>query len=245
MKANSRQPLTALLLTSALLGGCAHNSAYQPLDPLEPFNRQVFALNMNADKYVLRPAAVGYRYALPSFVRQGIGNVISNFLYPRVILHDLLQGQFAQSGKDLGRFALNSTLGLAGIVDVASSYGLQENDEDLGQTLAVWGVGEGYYLMLPFLGPSTGRDFTGTIGDIWTSPMQYIDGVGWEESLAFTAVDAIDTRSELLDADAILRDQLDPYVFVRTAYLQSREAAVRNGKPPEDEFDYGFALPEE
>lgn len=242
--------LSLRLLLPTLLGmllvGCAHNSAQKPLDPLEPVNRKIYAFNMTADRWVLRPVAVGYTKVVPTPVRTGVSNFIDNFFYPRVILHDLLQGKFKQGGKDLARFTINTLGGFGGFVDVAyHNVGLEKNDEDLGQTLGVWGVGEGWYLMLPLLGPSTNRGLVGRIGDNWTDPTEYMDGLTTQDRLAIAAGVAIDGRSSLLDADSILAEQLDPYVFVRSVYLQNLASKVRDGKVAEDEFDYGFELPEE
>jgi len=240
MRRTARRSL-ALALLAGMLAGCAHNSATDPIDPLESFNRKVFVFNMTADKYIVRPIAVGYRKALPQPVRTGIYNFFDNLFYPRVIIHDLLQGKFKQSGMDLARFAMNTTFGLAGLFDVASDNGLPRHDEDLGQTLGAWGVGEGWYLMLPLLGPSTNRDVLGFTGDtLYTDTLDYIDGLDFWDEAALTGVDLIDKRSRLLDDDKLLEQQLDPYVFMRSAYLQKRQADVRDGKPPEDEFDYGI-----
>lgn len=223
---------TAVVLSALLLGACAHNSPYEPNDPLESINRPIYAFNMTADKYVLRPVAKGYVAAVPSPIRTGIGNFIDNFFYPRVILHDLLQGKFAQAGQDTGRLLLNSTFGLAGFLDPATIVGWEKNDEDLGQTLGRWGVGDGWYLMLPFFGPSSNRDLVGMVGDNWTEPLQYLENVEFRDRVIITGVTAIDSRAGLLDLDSILEQQLDPYVFMRTAYLQKRLNEVYDGNPP-------------
>jgi phospholipid-binding lipoprotein MlaA len=235
-------PVAAALL---MLTGCAHSPAYDPDDPLERINRPIFAFNMKADKYVLRPVAKTYADVVPDKVRLGISNFFDNLFYPTTIVNDLLQGKFAQSGKDTLRFVMNSTIGLAGFIDVASTQGLTRNDEDLGQTLGHWGVGQGWYLMLPLLGPSTNRDLFGFVGDNWafvyddpTSPLTYIDGVHlFPERTAIFVTNAIDDRSKLLGADKLIEQQLDPYVFFRTAYLQQRESLVYDGNPPQEEFE--------
>ncbi|MEQ1440213.1 VacJ family lipoprotein [Fontimonas sp. SYSU GA230001] len=226
-----RLSTVALLLA---LSACAHNSLYEPSDPLEPVNRSIYAFNTTADRYVLRPVAKGYVAVVPSPVRQGVTNFLDNLGYPSVILHDLLQLKFTQAARDTGRFLLNSTYGLAGFLDPASMVGLYKNDEDLGQTLGRWGVGEGWYLMLPLLGPTTNRDLVGWVGDWWTSPLQYTDSVTTEQRIALKGVRVIDIRSRLLDLDSVIEQQLDPYVFVRTAYLQRRLNQVYDGNPPAD-----------
>lgn len=219
------------LALAATLAGCAHNSPYEPADPLEPVNRSIYRFNMTADKYVLRPAAVGYTKVVPDPVRTGIGNFFSNLSYPTVIVSDLLQGKFEQGGRDLGRFAMNTTFGLAGFLDPASRVGLTKNDEDLGQTFGRWGVGAGWYLMLPVFGPTTNRDLVGTVGDWWTTPLQYTE-LNFGERIGVGVARGVHSRSTLLEVDKILEQQLDPYVFMRTAYLQQRISAVYDGDPP-------------
>lgn len=218
-----------------VLGGCAHLPPDEPSDPLEVVNRGVFKFNQTADKYVLRPVATGYRNYLPGPVRNGVSNVLSNLFYPTVIVNDFLQGKFVQGGKDVGRFFLNSTVGLAGILDVATPVGLPENDEDLGQTLGRWGVGEGWYLMIPLLGPTTVRDGIGRIGDTFTAPPTYMNDEG---AIAINVVNVVDTRAGLLDADKFLEESFDPYLFLRTAYLQRRQNLVFDGNPPKPEYDF-------
>lgn len=220
----------------ASLSGCAHFPADEPSDPLETVNRGIFKFNRGADRYLLRPVAKGYRAYVPDPIRQGVGNVLSNFFYPTVIVNDVLQGKFSQGGKDLGRFLINTTAGLVGIMDVATPLGLPHNNEDLGQTLGRWGAGEGMYLMLPLLGPSSGRDFFGRVGDAFTSPTGYVEG---REGILLTGAGAVDARARLLDADHLLDEQLDPYVFIRTTYLQRRQSLVYDGNPPIEAYDFG------
>ncbi|SEQ42026.1 phospholipid-binding lipoprotein MlaA [Solimonas aquatica] len=216
-----------------VLAGCAHNSPYEPADPLERINRPIYAFNIKADQYVLRPVARSYVKVVPAPARTGVSNFISNFFYPTVVVNDLLQGKFGQSGRDLTRFAMNSTFGLAGFLDPASKVGLMRNDEDFGQTLGRWGVGEGWYLMIPILGPSSNRDLIGWGVDTFgTEPTAYMD-LDLKEKLEVAAVRAVDARVPLLSLDHLLKQQLDPYVFVRTAYLQNRLNKVYDGHPPE------------
>jgi phospholipid-binding lipoprotein MlaA len=223
----------AIVVAMLLAGtGCAHRSPYEPADPLEPVNRAVFSFNMTADRYVLRPVAKTYVSVVPSPLRTGVANFFDNLFYPTVIVNDLLQGKFAQASRDTARFVLNSTYGLAGFLDPATMVGLQKNDEDLGQTFGRWGVGEGWYIMLPLLGPTTNRDLIGRIGDNWTDPLQYTDDITDAERISLAGLQAIDTRSRLLDFDAILEQQFDPYVFLRTAYLERRLNLVYDGQPP-------------
>lgn len=219
-----------------LLGGCAHTPADYPDDPLEPVNRAVFTFNEKADQYVLRPVAKGYDTVMPSFARTGVRNFFDNLFYPTVIVNDALQLKGALFAQDLCRFVLNSTFGLAGFIDVATRGGLPKNSEDFGQTLGRWGVGEGWYLMLPLLGPSNNRDLVGRAGDSFTSPLFYTGSTEWGFGLG--VLDAVSDRADLLKADRILEQQLDRYVFVRTIYLQTRQNRVYDGHPPKE--DYGF-----
>ena len=240
--------LPLALVAVMLLSGCAHMPPDEPSDPLESVNRGIFKFNRGADKYVLRPVAKTYRNYTPAPIRTGIYNVLDNLFYPTVIVNDFLQGKFTQGGKDLGRFVLNTTVGIVGIMDVATPLGLPRNKEDLGQTLGKWGMGEGWYLMLPLLGPSNGRDFFGGLGDTFTGPTPVADladaysvtdyEVRDSVEYGMTALDAVDSRSRLLDADRLLDEQLDPYVFIRTAYLQNRQNLVFDGNPPKVKFDF-------
>lgn len=222
-------------LSVLLLAGCAHLPPDEPSDPLEPVNRGIYSFNRGADRYVLRPVARSYRDYVPVEIRSGVSNFLDNLFYPTVIVNDLLQGKLVQGGKDLGRFVVNSTIGIVGILDVATDMGLPANDEDLGQTFGKWGAGEGWYLMLPLLGPSNTRDLIGSVGDAYTSPTAYVDT---EEAIALRVMGAIDARTGLLDADKFLDEQYDPYLFIRTAYLQRRQNLVFDGKPPKPEFDF-------
>jgi phospholipid-binding lipoprotein MlaA len=228
----------ALAAAALLAAGCAHLPPDDPADPLEPVNRAVFAFNETADRYVLRPVAQGYDKVMPGFARTGVGNFFDNLFYPTVILNDLLQLKGQALAQDLCRFVLNTTFGLGGLIDVATPGGLPANDEDFGQTLGHWGVGEGWYLMLPLLGPSSNRDLIGRIADSATSPLFHLDEDA--VSLGLGALDAVDTRARLLPADRLLEQQLDRYVFIRTIYLQSRQSKVYDGNPPPE--DYGFEV---
>lgn len=226
----------AALAVACAMAGCAHSPPDDPQDPLEPVNRALYTFNETADRYVLRPVAVGYDKVTPAPVRTGIGNFFSNLSYPVVIANDLLQGKAVQAGQDFARFVLNSTFGLAGIFDVAGATGLPEHDEDFGQTLGTWGVGPGWYLMLPFFGPSDNRDLVGRGVDVAASPTFYVQDS--EANIPLGILNAVDQRAGLLQADRFLEQQLDRYVFVRTIYLQNRLNKVHDGNPPKE--DYGF-----
>ena len=229
----------ALLLAALVLGGCAHSPPDDPQDPLEGWNRGVFKFNQVADKYVLRPVAKGYDTVTPAPVKIGIGNFFDNLFAPTVIVNDLLQLKFKQFGSDTLRFVVNTVVGLLGTVDVASKAGLPPHHEDFGQTLGHYGVGPGWYLMLPLLGPSNNRDLVGTVADWRTSPFNYVhdDDVEWTYGL--NALQAVHGRAGLLGADAMLEQQYDQYAFVRSLYLQDRLNKVYDDNPPKEDFDFG------
>lgn len=202
-------------------------------DPLEGFNRAMFTFNDKLDDYFLKPVAKGYRAVMPSPLRSGVANFFYNLGEPGVMLNNLFQGKLSNALSDLGRFLTNSTIGIYGLFDVASHVGMQKHDEDFGQTLGVWGVGDGAYLVLPFFGPSSLRDGTGRIGDYYTYPPNYMEEKSTRDKLFLLR--GIDTRSQLLDASDILEQAAgdDVYLFVREAYLQRRRNQIYDGNPPE------------
>jgi len=199
-------------------------------DPLEPFNRAIFGFNNVADKIVLEPVAKGYK-KLPSPIQTGIGNFLNNLKMPLVIVNQLLQGQGKNAGESTGRFVVNSTAGLFGLIDVAENIGLEKKHEDFGQTLATWGVGDGFYIVLPIFGPSNLRDTTGMILTYTTDPVNTYavhEGEAWILPVR-TATNAVDQRSKIIDEVNALRDNsLDYYAAVRSSYYQNRKAAILN-----------------
>jgi len=225
--------MLGLLLAAA---GCAHHPADDPADPLEPVNRVVFGFNDKADKYLLRPVAKGYDYVTPSVARRGVTNFFDNLGEPRTIFNDVLQGKFLQSAGDLGRFLLNTTVGIGGLIDVASDAGLQHHEEDFGQTLGYWGVGEGWYLVLPLLGPSDNRDLVGKAGDWPLSPTFYLDGDHDWLAYGLQGINLINFRANLLSSDSLIDQQFDKYLFFRTAFLQRRQAMIYDGNPPPEDL---------
>jgi phospholipid-binding lipoprotein MlaA len=207
-------------------------------DPFEKFNRAMFTFNGKVDRYFARPVARGYRRVVPRPVRTGISNFFRNLREPIVILNGLLQGKFKQAGSDLGRFLMNSTVGLYGLFDVATKVGLKKHDEDFGQTLGRWGVREGPFLVLPLFGPSGVRDGFGLVVDIQVDPVWQEDDSSTRSKLV--AIRFISTRANLLDATDIFEQAGadDPYLFVREFYRQRRRSLVYDGNPPEeDELD--------
>lgn len=201
-------------------------------DPLEPFNRAMYRFNTKVDTYFLKPVAKGYRAVVPTPARQGVSNFFSNLREPMVMVNDALQGKFKHAASDLGRFLTNSTLGVFGLFDVASRLGLQKRNEDFGQTLAVWGVAEGPYLVLPFFGPSGLRDGVGLAGDYYLYAPTHMEqtSVSWK----VFSLDTLDARTRYLDAGDILYEAAgdDPYVFVREAYRQRRRNLIHDGAAP-------------
>tara|TARA_B100000029_G_scaffold139343_1_gene134438 strand:- start:3543 stop:4340 length:798 start_codon:yes stop_codon:yes gene_type:complete len=199
-------------------------------DPFEPVNRVVFKFNNVADRVVLEPIAKGYR-KLPSPVQTGVGNFFSNLKLPIIIINQFLQGQFKNAASSTGRLVVNTTIGIGGLVDVAERIGLEEKDEDFGQTLAVWGVNEGPYIILPIFGPSNLRDTTGMFITSLTDPTNlYLADQGEAEWIAVrTAGTAVDQRSKIIDEVNTLRENsIDYYAAVRSSYYQNREAAIKN-----------------
>jgi phospholipid-binding lipoprotein MlaA len=224
------------LAAACALSACAHTPIDDPADPLEPVNRKVFAFNEQLDKYIARPVARAYVKTLPQEVRTGVNNFLRNAVYPTTIVNDVLQGKISQAGRDSGRFLLNTTFGLAGVLDPATMVGLTRNEEDFGQTFGAWGIGPGWYLMVPFMGPSSNRDLVGKVANTVTNPWTYADD---NVRLLETGADLIDTRSQLLGTERVLAQQFDRYLFVRGAYLQRRQNLVYDGNPPKEEIDWG------
>jgi phospholipid-binding lipoprotein MlaA len=221
------------LVFALLLTGCASVPQGEVNDPLEPMNRGIFTFNEKADELVLKPVAEGYRAITPSFFRTGVSNFFSNLGEPVNAVNNLLQGKVDSAVSDVGRFALNSVMGIFGLWDVATPAGLEKSNEDFGQTLGKWGVSSGPYLVLPLMGPSTIRDTAGRFVDAPLSPQRYIDQVDARNTLYVLGI--VNTRSELLEAGRILdAAALDRYTFVRDAWLQRRQNQVYDGKPPRE-----------
>lgn len=232
-------PLLALTAMLLLMGCATTRAADEVADPLEEVNRAIYDFNEAADEVVLEPVATAYQNNVPQAVRTGVSNFFSNLSYPIVIVNNVLQGKVPQAVNDTGRFVINSTVGVLGIFDVASALDLEANDEDFGQTLGVWGVGDGIYLVLPLFGPSTLRDTVGLGVDYNLDILNYVSDVPTRNGLR--AVKAVDVREGLLRAGRILDEAaLDPYSFVREAYLQRRINLIYDGNPPEELLEDEF-----
>ncbi|HEX4844026.1 MAG TPA: VacJ family lipoprotein [Limnobacter sp.] len=226
-----------LLLAAGVLAmstACTSMRAPSEADPLEGLNRSVDGFNQVVDQVALKPLAKGYNAITPSEVQTVIGNFFSNLDDITVAVNNLLQGKPREAGSDVARFAINTTLGIGGLADPATELGFLKHDEDFGQTLGVWGVGSGPYLVLPFFGPSTLRDAPARIVDAPLDPLYHYDDVRTRNTLF--VVNAVHTRAKLLPAtDLVDRVALDKYAFVRDAYLKRRASLIRDGAPDPDE----------
>lgn len=220
-----------LALIGLLAAGCA--TGPEPRDPYEATNRAVFDFNMTVDRLALRPTAEHYNATLPEFARDGVHNLLDTLQQPIVLANDVLQGAPGRAKETASRFLLNATLGVGGLVDVASRLGFGEHEEDFGQTLAVWGVGDGPFVMLPLLGPSNPRDTAGLGVDVALDPTKYIQikrHVLWSGARLYGTV--LDVRARNIEVlDGIERDSLDFYATVRSLYRQHRASEIRNGMP--------------
>ena len=237
-----------ILLTSVILSGCASVSGQSdPRDPLESYNRAAFEFNDGFDRYLLKPVSEGYNAITPDPVITGINNFFSNLDDIIVIFNDLLQLKPMQFASDTGRFIINSTLGLAGLIDWATDMNMPKHQEDFGQTLGYWGVPEGPYFVIPFWGPSTIRDGAGLLFDtrfadpIWQElengfPLQRRER---KVSLLLSSLKFVDKRASILKAENILNEAaLDRYTFIREFYIQHRKNLVFDGNPPEEPVEF-------
>jgi phospholipid-binding lipoprotein MlaA len=235
-------PLRAFVIIAALLltAGCATAPGRTTgNDPWEGVNRGVYKFNDTLDRAALKPVAKGYRAVAPRWLRSGVGNFFANLTYPATIVNQFLQGKGKAGMSDTGRFLVNTTIGVGGLLDVATPLGLQSHDEDFGQTLAVWGVKSGPFVNMPFFGPSSVRDAPSRVFDYFLGPLVYI-GVPWETQWGMRAIDIVHSRAELLPLDATLQKTYDPYAFIRDAWAQQREFAIFDGNPPPEQLeDFG------
>jgi phospholipid-binding lipoprotein MlaA len=239
-----------MLALSAALAGCASlpkGEKPDPRDRFERFNRSIYAFNTKADHLVLRPVARGYVKITPAPVRTSVHNFLDNLAYTKTIINDFLEGKWHDGGTDTARLVINTTVGIGGLFDPASKAGLDRHHTDFGQTLGIWGVHSGPYLMLPILGPSTVRDAIGLLPDEYSTLPAYIRPawIPW----TIGAMQGVDVRVGLLDEDKLLDSAYDPYAFVRNVWLQRREYLIHGDasgapeEPPPSDDDSGAAAP--
>jgi phospholipid-binding lipoprotein MlaA len=225
-----------LILMLFSLAGCATKGEGDPRDPFEGWNRGVYKFNDKFDDYLARPVAETYEDWVPREVRNRVRNFFGNLADPFIGVNNLLQGKAAEAFDDWTRFILNTTVGLVGIHDVATDFGLEKHNEDFGQTFGRWGAGTGPYLVLPIFGSSNLRDGVGLAADMVTDPLGEARPIDLRNSAIATR--AVQTRADLLGASRVLGEAaLDRYVFQRDAYLQRRRSLVYDGRPPREKFE--------
>ncbi|MDQ6958518.1 MAG: VacJ family lipoprotein [Mariprofundaceae bacterium] len=234
--------IVGCVLTISMLGGCASVPKGETYDPVEKVNRGTFWFNDQLDKFLLKPLSDGYVAVVPKKGRIMVSGFFDNALYVDTILNDFLQGKGKQGFSDIGRLLVNSTLGIGGLFDPATSVGLEKHAEDFGQTLGVWGFGQGAYLVLPVYGPNTVRDAPGV------AVSTVANAVFWAgfflpvaATVPISVLVAIDLRSRASNAIRFVNESaLDPYVFTREAWVQHRTFLIYDGNPPETDFEDEF-----
>lgn len=233
-----RNQLLLPAVACLLLGGCATlEGPENPDDPYESFNRGMFAFNETVDDYALKPVARAYNFVMPDFLNKAVTNFFNNLDDIVVFANELLQFKFDEALETSARFVFNTTFGLLGTVDVASSMDLPKHHEDFGQTLAVWGVDSGPYLVLPLIGPSTLRDGPALLVD-WTAFDPVFNRQTVQQTVATVAVKYIDQRANLLAASNIIDESVpDKYAFIRDAWMERRRFLIYDGQPPDDSDD--------
>jgi len=232
-----------VLLTAAFIAfvGCSSKQTSEISDPWESRNRFVHNINTHADEIVLEPIAKGYRYAVPQVARSGVRNVLRNLKSPTNFANEVLQGDLDGAGHVFTRASINTLVGVGGLFDVAGHEGLTHTSEDFGQTLAVWGIDHGPYLVVPFYGPSSVRDFTGIVADAYADPLNRwlvnTDEMGW--AYGRLGLTIIDTREALLDAlNDLQKNSIDYYATLRSVYAQNRQALITDGESYGDLPDF-------
>lgn len=235
MTITTRWPrLVAAAALLACLHGCAAKQGNNPRDPWEGYNRAMFSFNEGLDRTIIKPVAKGYQKVVPAPVSTVVTNFFNNIGDVFVAVNNLLQGKIRESASDLGRVALNSTLGVGGLVDVATDMTLEKHTEDFGQTLAYWGIGDGPYFVLPLFGPATIRDTFGLLADWNTDPLIFARPYILRDSL--TGLRFVDTRADLISAEKVIdAGAIDKYRYMREAYFQRRNYLIYDGMPPRDE----------
>lgn len=221
----------AAIVAVGLLAGCATSG--NPKDPIEGFNRAMFAFNEGLDSAILKPVATGYDSVLPSPVRTGVTNFFSNIEDLFIGVNNLLQGKVPEAFSDLGRVVINTTVGILGVMDLATNAGLEKHDEDFGQTFGRWGVGNGAYVVVPVFGPRTARDTVGLVLDAAVDPVSNHRPRRTRD--VALALRLVNKRANLLPADKVVEEAaLDKYSYIRDAYLQRRRNLIHDGNPPRE-----------
>jgi phospholipid-binding lipoprotein MlaA len=227
---------SVLMLSVLMMTACAsiqQTERVTKIDPFERVNRVVFSFNETADQYVIKPIAEGYKFVLPEFIRTGVTNFFGNINDVLIGANNLLQGKPVNAVSDIGRFFINSTVGVLGLFDVATNMGLDKNREDFGQTLGVWGFSDGPYMVLPLFGASNVRDTVGFVVDVKTDFIINTNKLNDDEKTAISSLRIINRRADLLDAGQLLEDAaFDKYSFLRDGYLQRRRNQIYDGDPP-------------
>lgn len=236
MKLRLSPYLSSVACAVVVASGCA-TTASNPKDPFEGFNRAMFAVNEGIDVAIVKPLAQGYDTVAPLPVKVVVGNFFGNLWDVWTALNNLLQGKPGDAASDVGRVLVNSTVGIGGAFDVAGEMGLTKHSEEFGQTLAVWGVGDGPYFYWPLIGPRTTRDTFGWLVDTYYDPVWRVDDMALRNSLVATRY--IDLRATLLPSDKVIEEAaFDKYNYIRDAYLQHRRNEVFDGDPPRVPLDY-------
>ena len=227
----SRRFQAAALTATLLIAGCASGPQAAADDPYENFNRKVYGFNEGVDKAVLEPAAKGYRAVTNKPIRKGVKNVLLNLGEPVTFVNEVLQGDLGGATETVGRFSINSTVGLVGLIDLADDFGLERKKEDFGQTLAVWGVDDGPYLVAPLIGPTNPRDLTGALVDRVFSPFTWSKFEGDDiVTVSRITAGALSGRESVIEVvDELRTQQADPYTAMRRVYVQNRQSEIRNG----------------
>ena len=234
VRALLRPPRAVLVLCALVLSGCATVPNPDARDPWESWNRGVFRFNDAVDTAVLKPVAMGYQKVTPTLVQKGVGNFFNNLTDMWSVVNNALALRPRETGDSIGRVLLNTTVGLLGVIDVASDLGVERHTADFGLTLARWGMGSGPYVVLPLLGPSTLRDTAGWPVDNWGNPIHQVSDEPTRNGMV--VLNVVDTRAQYLSAGNVLEGAaLDKYTFMRDAYLQRRRNQVYDGNPPEED----------
>ncbi len=240
-----RFAIATLIMVTGACASTTNNS--EPTDPLEGYNRAAYSFNKAVDQNLYRPVASVYNTVIPKPPRDGISNIMRNLREPWVFLNDILQLKFKRAGTTLGRFVINSSVGFGGSFKVSDKMNIAYHSEDLGQTFATWGIGDGPYFIIPFVGPSNGRDVVGFGAYIFADPTTIaigklnVSGL----NLARTGVDALDARARAHDVVNRIYEDENGYELMRSAYRQSRAFEIHDGNPPSEDDDIFDDIEEE